>query len=177
MHQYAETLQHWNTPLCSFLYLSTHLVQSFPSLPQSLPLLEIKLCCQLQEWNKPLFIFLVLHKHRHMLIWVAVLTHLPIWESCIDYLVRECGGLIGVGVEVIKLWFSLVDWIHNRLWLRKCNKIRLNTITPTTPSIHIQYTWNYILWPNEHTLMWNVIKILWNHVKKSKLNKTKPWKD
>lgn len=99
---------------------------SLPPLPPSVlsPLVQIKLRCQLQKWNEPAFIFLVLHKHKHVLICVAVLTDLPVrarWyrlpPSAGLKAVREWGGLLSVWVwmwlNCYSNYSSLVEWIHN----------------------------------------------------------------
>lgn len=76
---------------------------------------QIKLCCQLQKWNELPFIFLVLHKHKHVLICAAVLTDLPVragWyrlpPSAGLKAVREWGGFLCVGKDVIKLLLKLL---------------------------------------------------------------------
>lgn len=129
----------FQTPICSntsvlkhtYLFLHPFIhpsIHHFPScstftyhppllfLPPSLPLVQIKLRCQLQDWNEPPFIFLVLHKHKHVLICVAVLTDLPVRASWYRLppsaglkVVRECGGLLCVGVDVIKLLLKLLQ--------------------------------------------------------------------
>lgn len=95
----------------TFIYHLCFLVYQISSLfPPSLLLVQIKLCCQLQKWNEPLFIFLVLHKHKHVLICVAALTDFPVRTSWYRLppsaglkAVREWGGFLCVGVDVIKL--------------------------------------------------------------------------